>query len=272
MNRENFLNYKGLRWCWISLAILMFFVLWYLLDDTPGGPNGGTLLGITAGTVSAIIMVILIWFARRKRDYHSRLGTLRGWLSAHVWLGTILLLLVPLHSGFKFGFNIHGLTYFLLLGVVFSGFYGVYVYLRYPFLAESHRGGGSLKTVQEELLLIEKKLEHEALDKSDAVVGILSEQDCHLPVGYWSLLFSAAPAELDSAHGAKYLSKISPDEVPAAERLLSLLSKKRSLIARLQRETRIFFAMQIWLYIHVPLASALILAVALHIGIVLLMW
>lgn len=272
MKRENFLNYKGLRWCWISLAILLFFALWYLLDDTPGGASGGTLLGITAGTISAIIMVFLMWFARRKRDYHSRLGTLRGWLSAHVWLGTLLLLLVPLHSGFQFGFNIHGLTYFLLIGVVISGFYGVYVYLRYPFLAESHRGGESLKVVQEELSLIEKKLEHEALDKSDAVVGILSEQDCRLPVGYWSLLFSSAPTELGSEQGARYLSQVSTHEIPAAERLLSLLSKKRSLIARLQREARIFFAMQIWLYIHVPLASALMVAVALHIGIVLLMW
>jgi len=268
----NFLNYRGFRWMWISAFILTFFIVWYVLDDTPGGPGGGTLLGITSGTVSALIMVCLMWFARRKRAYHSRMGTVKGWLSAHVWLGTLLLFLVPLHSGFQFGLNIHGATYFLLLIVVLSGFFGVYVYLRYPLLLESHRGGGSLETLQEELALIDKKIENEALGKSDALLKILSEQDCSLPRGYWALLFSSPPTELSSTEGGKYFAQLSSEEIPAAERLLSLLSRKRSQINRLQRELKLFFTMQAWLYLHVPLASALMLAVVLHIGIVFLMW
>lgn len=56
----------------------------------------------------------MAWYGIRKRRYRSS-GSMQGWLSAHIYLGTALTFLVTLHSGFHFGLNIHTLTYAPLL-------------------------------------------------------------------------------------------------------------------------------------------------------------
>ena len=42
-----------------------------------------------------------MFFGIRKRSICGSIGTLRGWLSAHIYLGTTLILLVLLHAGFQ---------------------------------------------------------------------------------------------------------------------------------------------------------------------------
>jgi hypothetical protein len=272
MISENFLNYKSWRWFWISLVTFLFFLSWYLMDDTPGVPNGGTLFGISSGIAAAGIMVFLMWYAKRKRSYFSRVGTLKGWLSAHVWLGLLLIVLVPLHSGFQFGFSVHGLTYFFLIAVVLTGIWGIYAFIKYPSLIDSHRGGGSAKLLKEELTLVERQIENELGQSTDSVLRVLKKYDVAVPQSYWALLLASAPAELQSSEGAKDFSKMNEQEQQSAERLLSLVNKKRSLITKMRKEARLFFALQCWLYIHLPLASILMVLLVLHIGIVLLMW
>lgn len=46
-----------------------------------------------------------------------------GWLSAHVYLGTALIVVATLHTGFEFGWSVHTLAYALTLAVVLSGFW-----------------------------------------------------------------------------------------------------------------------------------------------------
>ncbi len=73
-----------------------------------------------------------MWLGIRKRDYASLGAPLRGWVSAHVYLGTSLLLLVPLHAAFEFGINVHTLAYVLMSVVVLSGVLGVVFYTLIP--------------------------------------------------------------------------------------------------------------------------------------------
>src|SRR6478736_3963368 len=54
-------------------------------------PYGGSALGYALGTVAALLVLWLLWFGVRKRLYRSTLGSVQGWLSAHVYLGTALL-------------------------------------------------------------------------------------------------------------------------------------------------------------------------------------
>src|ERR671937_308841 len=106
---ESFLVYRSFRYLKLSLALMLL-----------------SILGYTLGTLGALLILWLLWFGVRKRQYHSRLGQVTGWLSGHVYLGSALLVVATLHSGFQFGWNVHTLTYVLMVVVIASGFYGVF--------------------------------------------------------------------------------------------------------------------------------------------------
>ena len=96
MRSETFISYKKFRWLWITVGFLALSGFLYALDSPPGGRNGGTPLGYGLGIVSALAVAWLMAYGLRKRAYSSTLGTVEGWLAAHVWIGIGLLLLVPL--------------------------------------------------------------------------------------------------------------------------------------------------------------------------------
>ena len=52
--------------------------------------------------------------------------------------------MVTLHTGFRFGLNIHTFAYGMLLIVVVSGFFGNYAYMIYPRLMTENMGEDSL--------------------------------------------------------------------------------------------------------------------------------
>src|SRR5581483_10973239 len=87
---DSILTYGRSRYLWISVALLVASVVAYVMHDPGGPPNGGTWLGYTLGTISALLIVWLMLFGIRKRKYLHNIGTLRGWLSAHIFLGTTL--------------------------------------------------------------------------------------------------------------------------------------------------------------------------------------
>src|SRR5690606_28581572 len=100
----SFLTYANKRWLWVALVLVLGCLLAYGWHEPVGAPpNGGTWLGYTLGTIGALLILWLLWFGIRKRRYGSGGGPLRGWLSAHVYLGTALALVALLHSGFQVG-------------------------------------------------------------------------------------------------------------------------------------------------------------------------
>ena len=88
---ESVLAFRKRRYFWIALLATGLAILAYWIDDPQEPANGGTVLGYTLGTIGALLIVWLTWFGVRKRRYESTLGTVQGWLSAHVYLGIALL-------------------------------------------------------------------------------------------------------------------------------------------------------------------------------------
>ncbi len=140
---EGFLVYQGFRYLKLASLLCVLAIVAYWWHQPASGPGGGTWLGYTLGTVGALLIVWLTWLGRRKRNYASNLGTVRGWLSAHVYLGLSLVTIVTLHTGFHFGWNVHTLSYVLMLLVIASGVYGIIVYARYPSLITANRDHGT---------------------------------------------------------------------------------------------------------------------------------
>ncbi len=114
-SHDSILTYAKSRYLWICVALTGASLTAYLWHDPGGPPNGGTWLGYTLGTIGALLIVWLMLFGVRKRSYLDSAGTLRGWLSAHIYLGTSLILIVLLHAGFQVGWNLHTLAFVLML-------------------------------------------------------------------------------------------------------------------------------------------------------------
>ncbi|MGD8828846.1 MAG: hypothetical protein PVG21_09100, partial [Gammaproteobacteria bacterium] len=147
----SFLTYRKFLYLKLALLLVVAAATAYALDSPLSGRNGGTPLGYILGTIGALIILWLLWYGIRKRQFHSSDGTVKGWLSAHVYFGIALVIIATLHCAFQFGFNIHTLAYGLMVAVVLSGFYGIYAYARYPRAMTENRANMSPQAMLREV-------------------------------------------------------------------------------------------------------------------------
>lgn len=290
---ESILNHAKSRWLWIALGLSAASLVAYLWHDPGTPPNGGTWLGYTLGTIAAALIVWLMLFGIRKRKYANRIGTLRGWLSAHVYLGTSLILIVLLHAGFQLHWNLHTLTFLLMLVVIFSGFFGVYVYLRYPSLMTRNRESATRDALLDEIADIDQNALAlaDGIDPKIHAVVLRSIENTRLGGSVWTQLRARdgsdiALARVREAVAARenagdvqlpkggqtmfamvdfLASQASDRQTEALRRLIDMLSRKKGLATRVARDIQYQALMEIWLYIHVPLSFALLAALTAHI-------
>ena len=93
----------------------------------PGGAWGHT-LGIVG---TAMLLLLLLYSARKRRRFGLRRGRLSRWLDVHIWLGIMGPAFITLHSSLK----LHGIvsvSYYSMLAVMISGFVGRYIYIQIP--------------------------------------------------------------------------------------------------------------------------------------------
>ncbi len=302
---QSFLTHANKRYLWVGLILLLGALIAYFWHDPIGPPNGGTWLGYTLGSIGALLIFWLMAFGIRKRTYSNRVGSLRGWLSAHVYLGTALLLVALLHTGFQFGWNLHTLAFTLMTLVIFSGFFGVFAYLRYPNLMTRNRDNATRAAMLDEIY----ELDQNALALADGIdpkihaIVLRSIERTRLGGGVWSLV--AARDDSDSAlAGARKMleardkkggqpltgepqtkdmptmfamvdflaGKADDRQAEALRKLIDILSRKKSLATRVARDIQFQSLMELWLYFHVPLSFALLAALTGHILVVFFYW
>lgn len=296
---DSFLNYRGFRYLWLTLLLVAACLAVYIAHNPVPRANGGTWLGYTLGGIGAALILWLTFFGVRKRSYSSRAGNLRGWLSSHVYLGTSLLLIVTLHTGFQFGWNIHTIAYGLMVAVILSGFFGVYAYLRYPSLMTDNRANTPRAAMIEEI----ESLDEECLRLADRIdpkvhqIVARSIQRTVLGGNAWQQLTAhdaSGPAlertrqllEETQKKGRELATQEMPtmyavvdllagsggERADNLRQLLDLLSRKKNLAQRVARDIQLQALMDIWLYFHVPITFALIAALIAHVFSVFFYW
>ncbi|MDZ7644663.1 MAG: hypothetical protein U5K76_10840 [Woeseiaceae bacterium] len=291
--KASILAYGGRRYLWLALLVTAGIAGIYLVHDPQEPPNGGTVLGYTLGAVATALVLWLTAFGIRKRRYHSTQGTVQGWLSAHVYLGLALPLIVLLHAGFQLGPNVHTLAFVLLLLVVASGIVGVWFYANYPARMSHNRGGANRTELLDQLDDIDERSRRAANslgeDFRDAIAsGIARTQ---LGGTAWSRLTGRDESQvvLPANGGSRVAANAGQEalldwladrqarsadahEGAAIGELSALLRNKRRLLKTLAGDMQLEARLAIWLFAHVPLTAALLAALVVHIVTVFLYW
>jgi hypothetical protein len=270
------LEFARFRWFKAALALSAAASLVYLWHDPPLRPYGGTWLGYGLGTLGAVLILWLLWYGVRKRRY-SAAGTVQGWLSAHVYLGTALVVIVTLHTGFQLGWNVHTLAYVLMLLVVGSGFYGVFAYLRVPRAMTANLGEDTLDAILLRIADIDREMREKAMSLPDALFGLVdrSVTGTRLGGGVLRILSGRDPnCPTRSAVGewSGHAKRLVGEAAKLDKEVYGLLLQKNMLLERARRDLRYQAILDLWLYLHVPLAFMLLAALAVHVVSVFIYW
>ncbi|MDO9453871.1 MAG: hypothetical protein Q7J29_13540 [Stagnimonas sp.] len=304
-----FMRHRGFRWAKFALLLCIACIAAYVWHEPLDGPSGGSWLGYTLGGIALALVVFLAWLGVRKRRYGSSLGTLKGWTSAHVYLGLALVLIATLHSGFQFGLNIHTLAYTLMVLVVVSGIYGIVVYAKLPQEIARLRTGSTRDAWIEELLDLNdealKLAEPMGPDVHRKVVGSIEkvqiggglrrqlygskkqkrslEQFSDALQQRLKALIDSAPPETFNPSATQQSTVMfmagqlgsgdkSALDLQRLQQLLDVIGRRNALVTRINRDIALHARLQVWLLLHVPLTFALIAALIAHIVSVFFYW
>lgn len=308
MQRNTLLKYKNYRYLKAASLMMMIAIMAYSLDRSATGTYGGSWLSYSLGILSSSIVVVLMLYGIRKRLAPARTerrdssnasslqqnaperrkhmanwprhhgATLQGWLSAHAYLGASLIVLATLHTGFQFGWNVHTLAYALMLFVIASGCYGIYVYLRLPRLMTANMAGiGTFDTLLLEIDNLDKQAGIKSLQFSDDICGIVlkARQETRIGGNIFQQL-TAYQHHCPTARAVQQLQALGKsleyDQLKPFDALYSIMAHKESLVRRARMDVMYRARLEFWLYLHTPLSIAFLTALIAHIIAILFYW
>ena len=271
----------------ITLAIASTVAYIVYAVDTPGGPRGGSALGLTFGIVGYAMMLYAGLLGARKQVPTWRLGRAQTWLRGHLWLGLLSLLLILFHAGFAFRGPLTLLLMLLFFIVIGSGILGAAIQHYVPSFMTSRV---PLETIYEEIPHVRAQLREEADQLAAAICGPLDGQLQPETEESQTVLVEIEHDDRQRFRDV-YLSKVRPyladPEVSVAELADPLRSGEtfdalRRLLAppvhgvlddleniceeehQLNRQIHIYRWLHGWLLVHVPLSIALLVLGGVH--------
>jgi hypothetical protein len=265
----SFLRHKGFRWLWIALLLSGVSAAGYALIDQQPRPNGGTWYGYTLGTIGLGLILWLAMLGVRKRRINPGAWSLKAWTSAHVYLGLSLAVVGTLHTGFQIGWNVHTLAYVLMLLVIATGIYGVIVYAVLPARMSDNRREMTRAQMLEALTALDRQLESAAqpLGRGEADLVLAALRQSPFAGGALARLTARYPG-CATARARKGISGGSEAE----QRVRALLEKRLAQLGQIREALRIRAALEVWLFLHIPLTLALIAALTAHVVSVFYYW
>lgn len=303
MQRSTLLEYKNYRYSKAASLLVVIAGVAYFFDQHDTVGYGGTGLGYLFGILSTLIIVVLVLYGIRKRltpkfaerrklsefsveknrrvrkaDWWRHHGaTLQGWLSAHVYLGMALAVLATLHTGFQFGWNLHTLAYVLMMAVIVSGLYGIYVYLIFPRLMTDNMNEDTFATLLLKIDDLDKLAGVKSLQFSDDICAIVlnARQGTRIGGNFFQQL-SGYQRNCPTAKAVRQLERLGKDlkddELKSFNDLYSVMAHKEALVSRAWRDVKYRARMEFWLYLHAPLSIASLTALAAHIVAIFYYW
>lgn len=284
----SFVTHAGGRYFWLALAFVILSVIIYGWHDPKQPPNGGTWYGYTLGTIGAALIFWLLYLGRRKRNFAHGWGTVRGWVSAHVYFGSALLFIGTLHTGFQFGMNIHTLAYVLMCLVIFSGFFGVWAYRTYPQARNELKKSETLDDIFLRLEEVDSQLKKSVAKMSDDIRTVVTSAIERTELGGGVLdqilardnskaLINGSVLKNTNQQAAvdwlvQRMSNATGTESHALAIVVREYSGRQKILKLIRADIRMSAIQEIWLFFHVPMSFGLIAALVAHIVSVFLYW
>ena len=276
MTGPNVLEFRQYRYLKLALALAAASIaVWIWAKDSDVVVSfGGTFMGYVLGAISAMIVLLLTWYGVRKRSYFSSVGTVQGWLSMHVYLGLALVVVGSLHTGFQFGWNVHTLAYALMMAVIASGVFGLVVYVRLPAEISRNLADDTLDSILLEIADFDRTAARTALELPDAVIRLVTRAINETRIGgsvrdqlRGTQKNDPTEAALTDMEGLS--STLTGASAATGTSLFGILARRAVLVRRARRDIQLRAQLSIWLYVHVPMTIALLVALAAHVTAVL---
>ncbi len=278
---DSFVTYKNFYFLKVASALCAILILFYFFHSAYPEPNGGSWLGYFLGILGAVILVWLSLLGIKKRRYRESHGNTVSWVSAHIYLGSALIVITTLHSGFQFALNIHFLGYFLTLCVVATGFYGLYAYSVYPQRITANSGDLTRNTMFDEIIDLDERslITAESIGTDFYAIILKTIESNQVKPTIVQQIFSNA--EYKNKNIEQLIEQIkerlnnNPDNKKHQDNLTllhDLIIEKYALLKRIDWDIRFNCRLNWWLYLHVPLTLALIAAVAIHVFVIFYYW
>lgn len=314
IQQQSFLSYQNFRYLKLASLLVSGAFLVYWAIHSSDGAYGGTWFGYLSGIVSALMVILLAWYGirrrrppyapnRRKTERRKQVddaeesypknrkierrkqhplqtwkygGTLLGWLSAHVYLGAALVVIVSLHTGWRVGWNIHTLSYILLLLVVVSGMYGAHTYLTLPSRITENAGNESLTDILHRISELDELAHTRAVDLPDEVKLLVTQMREKTRIG-GTLFQQLSGKQADCPTRLAVMEMVAlgkvlveGDQPKLIRDLYVVLLQKQRLVEQARKDIYLNAHLKFWLYLHTPLSIALLAALFSHVLIILI--
>ena len=204
------------------------------------------------GVVGLAMMVVpLLYVARKRWRRLARAGSMSTWLEVHVFCGIVGPVLVTFHSSFRFN-GLISVAYWSMVAVVVSGFMGRHLYVRIP---------KSIRGTELSRAEIEHRIAHLTAQLEDSgLPGALGQR---LDAARW-------PSWWQGRRLRRQL--VSAGAQPTLARGLARALAERTLLAgRLERLNRTKRLFALWHVFHQPLVYVMFIIAILHVGVALYM-
>lgn len=252
----------------LELSLFMVFVLTgvYIAYELLSEPRGGHPFGHALGIAGALLMLMteILYSLRKRTTWLNWAGPVRYWLSFHIFTGIIGPFMVLMHTGLQFR-GLAGLSFFLTLIVVGSGFIGRYLYTALPRTMSGVTA--SNRELMQEMQAIEEKLTQLKMmrpQREQEIVTALSERTTQrnpmltmLGRSYYQWRYHRRLQ--------KELRRLDQIETQQRQQFSQLLEQKRTLERQMEMLAATRRMMRAWHLLHIPFGLTLFFSVAIHI-------
>ncbi len=284
------------RWFYATAAITIACSVIYAAyaANTPGGPRGGTWVGLAFGLAGTGMILFAGLLALRKKMLLLRVGSVAWWMRGHVWLGVLALPLILFHSGFALGGTLTTVLMWLMFVVVGTGVFGAMLQHAMPSIVTAQVGEectyeqitraqlqlrrdvyelvsaatGPAKGAAHERAELERALGVTFRDRAAAksVEGgdLLSDVYVRTVLPYLRRSHGTRSPLCDATTSALLFDQLRPQLDPSLHGALDDMASMCSAVRQWSRQIQLHRWLHGWLLVHVPASIALLVLMFVH--------